>query len=155
MQALCKVPCIYCIDVGVDEGELHHAHALYCRALFLITCTFYLWHMLLTRPLLLPKFSQARYITVQCHALPLWLHLLPPSLCCQHSSLSGLLSATWICQTHLNLKAFEPAVLSSWNPFPQRHIQLLFHIIRFSTQTSPYSEAFLEQWKENSSGLCN
>ena len=87
--------------------------------------------------------------------LPLWLHLLPPSLCCQHSSLSGLLSAPWVCQTHLNLKAFEPAVPSAWNPFPQRHIQLLFHIIWFSTQTSPYSEALLEQRKENITGLCN
>lgn len=80
VQALCEVPCMYCIDIGVDEGELHHVHAHCCRPLFLITCTLYLWHMLLTRPLLPPKFSQAWYTTVQC--LPLWLHLLPPSLCC-------------------------------------------------------------------------
>ena len=143
MQALCEVPCVCCIDVG--------AH--YCRVLLLITCTLYLWHTLLARPLLLPKLSQAQHPTLQCHAVLLWLHPLPPSICCLHSSLNGLLSVPWICQTHLELKAFEPAVPSAWNPFPQRHIQLLSHIIQFSTQTSPYSEAFPEQWKENSAGL--
>lgn len=103
--AKCALHVLYWIDVQVYKGKLHHTHAQNPRALFLITCTLYLWHRLLTRPPLLSKFSQPHYTICPAN----------PSMSCSTSLAS---SPT----TLLQLTPLQPQwpFLSSWN-MPNTH----------------------------------
>lgn len=142
MQALCKLFCIYGIDVGVYKGNLCHTDATTLgRAFFVFYDTpslplAYVSNKTTPSTKVLLASLHSCQINYQCHALPVCFHLLPSF------SLLTLLQPHWPLFCSLNMsnthQLQDPRSCCSLclEGCSSHTTWLLLPIIQFSTQTS-------------------